>query len=269
MTDGGALYRGTVSHRRLRPRPHRFDYRLFALLLDIDRLDQTAERLRLFSRGGFNLLSVRDRDYGDGSGRSLRVQAEDDCRAIGIASLGRIDLFTLPRLLGFAFNPLSLFFCHAPDGRLAAIIHEVHNTFGERHRYVLGVDVEARQGAGVRQAASKSFHVSPFLPMDLAYDFKVSGVGEDELGVTITASDSQGPILVAVQRMRRARLSDGAILRAVAAMPLMTIKVVAAILWEAARLWAKGVAVQRHPGRRRFGRTLGRAPRPANRKRAA
>lgn len=243
--SGASILTGTVMHRRLRPKVHQLNYRLFALLLDLDRIAETAARLRFFSAGRFNLLSFRAADHGDGSDVPLRAQAEAMCARAGIARPQRIELFAMPRLLGFAFNPLSLWLCHGADGRLSAVIYEVHNTFGERHFYVAAASGEAVE----RHSAAKAFHVSPFLPMKLEYRFRLRAPGERML-LGIEVRDSAGPVLVAVQRMQRRALSDGAILKAAAAMPLMTVKVVAGILWEAARLWLKGIAVHPHPGQR-------------------
>ena len=167
------------------------------------------------------------------------------CARAGISRPHRIELFAMPRLLGFAFNPLSLWLCHGADGRLSAIIYEVHNTFGERHFYVAAASGEAVE----RHSAAKAFHVSPFLPMTLDYRFRLRAPGKPH-AARDRGRDSAGPVLVAVQRMERHALSDGAILKAAAAMPLMTVKVVAGILWEAGRLWLKGIAVHRHPGQR-------------------
>ncbi|MEO7563952.1 MAG: DUF1365 domain-containing protein [Sphingomicrobium sp.] len=238
-----ALYTGRVMHRRLRPKLHQLDYRIFSLLIDLDELEAMDQRLRLFSWRRFNLLSFRDGDYGDGSATPLRTQAERHLERIGIPDVGRIELLTMPRLLGFAFNPLSLYFCYDLTGALTAIIHEVHNTFGERHSYVLTADEDR---GSVRQGAAKAFHVSPFLPMTLGYTFRVRPPGK-QLQVAIQVSDKDGPLLVAIQRMKRRQLTDAAILRAVLAFPLMTFKVVAGIIWEAAKLWIKGVGVHRHP----------------------
>ena len=249
--SGAAILTGKVMHRRLRPKVHQLDYRLFALLLDVDRIDETAARLRFFSAGRFNLLSFRAADHGDGSNVPLRAQADAMCARAGIARPQRVELFAMPRLLGFAFNPLSLWLCHGAEEQLNAIIYEVHNTFGERHFYVAA----ASGGAIERHSAAKAFHVSPFLPMDLDYRFRLRTPGERML-LGIEVRDSAGPVLVAVQRMERRALSDGAILRAAAAMPLMTVKVVAGILWEAARLWLKGIVVHRHPGQRPATMTL-------------
>lgn len=242
MSDGAALYHGHVLHRRLRPAVHVLRYRVLHLLLDIDRIDELAQRLRLFSHGRFNLFSFHDRDVGDG--KALRRHAERLLREAGLApDGGRILLLTMPRMLGYAFNPLSTWFCHDADGRLRAVIYEVSNTFGERHNYV----IEAKPDAvTLHQSAGKRFHVSPFLPMDLAYAFRIQPPGQ-RLGIGITVSDEQGPILAAVHTARREDLSDSALLRASFAYPFATLKVTSGIHWEALKLWLKRVPLFRKP----------------------
>jgi len=239
-----ALYRGEVMHRRLRPTPHRLKYRLFSLYLDLDEIDGLSARLRLFARNRFAALAFHDRDHLDASAEPLRAQIERKLAAAGIAwDGGAIRVLTMPRLLGFAFNPLSVWFCFRAEGGLAAIVYEVNNTFGGRHCYVLAADPATH---AQHQAAAKRFHVSPFLPMDMAYAFRVQPPGE-RLGIAITAADAQGPVLAAVHTARRHALSDAALGRALVAYPLLTAKVVAGILWEAAWLWAKRVPVHGKP----------------------
>ncbi len=252
MTAASALYVGRVMHRRTRPRAHRLAYRMFSLLLDLDEIDGLAARLSLFSRGRFNLFSFHERDYGAGTDEPLRAQVERLCAEAGFAlDGGAIRLLTMPRILGFAFNPLSVYFCHDRAGRLGAILYEVNNTFGERHSYLIPVEADARkEGAVVRQHCDKAFHVSPFMPLALRYDFRVRppGVQPDErLDLAITVSDAAGPILAAVQTARRRPLSDAALVRAFAAHPFLTLKVVGGILWEALQLWLKRIPVHRHP----------------------
>ena len=240
--DDGALYLGHVLHRRLRPCVHVLRYRVLHMALDIDRIDDVAAGLLLFSRGRFNLFAFHDRDAGDGG--PLRAHAERLLFEAGIASDGgRIVLLTMPRILGYAFNPLSTWFCHGADGALRAVIYEVSNTFGERHNYVMA----AEPGAGtLHHSAPKRFHVSPFLPMDLEYAFRIQPPGE-RLGIGITVSDAQGPILAAVHTARRKALSDAALLRAAITYPLATLKVTAGIHWEALKLWIKRVPLFRKP----------------------
>jgi len=239
------LYVGQVMHRRLRPRVHRLRYRLFSLLLDLDEVDDLARRLRLFSRGRFNLFAFHDRDHGVGTAEPLRAQVERHLRAAGIApDGGAIRLLTMPRILGYAFNPLSVYFCHRRDGALTAILYEVNNTFGQRHSYLLPVaegDISL-----IRQATPKRFHVSPFMGMDMDYAFRVVPPGQ-RLAITIVGSDAEGPIITAALATTRRPLTDTALARAFVSHPLLTLKVVAAIGWEALKLWRKRVPVHRLP----------------------
>lgn len=244
MNAASALYVGSVIHRRLRPRPHRLRYRMYSLLLDLDRLDDLTQQLRLFSRGHFNLFSFHDRDYAAGTDEPLRAQIERHLDAAGIdLAGGAIRLLTMPRILGFAFNPLSVYFCHDRCGVLRATLYEVNNTFGERHSYLLPVD---RAAATVRQACAKNFHVSPFLGMDMHYAFRIADT-ERTLSIAITASDTTGPIVIAVHNARRRELTDMALVRVFVTHPLLTLKVGAGILWEAFRLWTKRVPVHDRP----------------------
>ena len=239
------LYMGSVMHRRLRGRGHRLRYRLFMALLDLDEIDALSRRLRLFSKGRFNLFSLYARDYGDGTDTPLRGQIERHMRASGLTpDGGPIRLLTMPRMLGFAFNPISLFFCHALDGRLMAIHYEVNNTFGERHGYFL--PVEDSSAATIRQHCLKAMHVSPFIGMGLRYDFRVVPPGQG-IALGITGSDAQGTIITAAFTARRRGLNDRALALAFVAYPLLTLKVVAGIGWEALLLWLKGNGLHEHP----------------------
>ena len=244
MTVRSSLYTGSVMHRRLHPRRHRFRYRAFWLLLDLDELDALPRQLRWFSYNRPNVFSLYDRDHGDGSATPLRAQIAARLRDadIDIAG-GRIDLLCMPRTLGYCFNPLSIFFCYRADGALAALIYQVHNTFSERHSYVIRVE---RDGGSLRQRCRKLFYVSPFLDMDMRYDFRIEGPDE-RLVVGICASSSAGPMLSAVLSGDRQPLSDRALRRVFLTIPAVTLKVVAAIHWEAVRLWAKRIGVRRRP----------------------
>lgn len=243
MADG-ALYKGQVLHRRLRPRVHVLRYRVLHLLVDIDQVGELAARLRLFGHNCFALFAFHDRDYGTGDGTRLRGHAEGLLRGAGIEpDGGAICLLTMPRVLGYAFNPLSTWFCHGRDGTLRAVIYEVSNTFGERHSYVIAAEADARE---VRQSAPKHFHVSPFLPMAMGYAFRVHPPDE-RLAIGIMVTDDDGPVLSAIHTARRESLTDAALLRAAFAYPLVTLKVTAGIHWEALKLWCKRVPLFRKP----------------------
>ncbi|MGC2856663.1 DUF1365 domain-containing protein [Novispirillum sp. DQ9] len=246
MTPAAALYHGTVLHRRLRPRRHVLRYRVFWMMLDLDRLGEVAARSRLFAWNRPGVLSFHDADHGDGSGRALRPQIEALTAGAGIADAdGPIRVLCYPRLLGFVFNPLTVYLCHRRDDSLAAIVYEVSNTFGERHSYVLPV-AAAASGEAVRQSADKRFFVSPFIGMDVRYHFRVVPPGE-RVAVAITETDAEGAFLHASFSGRFEALSDRALIRALLRYPLMTVKVIAGIHWEALRLWRKGVPLHRRP----------------------
>jgi uncharacterized protein len=235
-----ALYFGDVMHARLKPMGHRFSYRVMSLLIDLDRLDEADRASPLFGVNRAALYSFNERDHGDRDGSSLRayVQGCAAGRGIDLAG-GRVQLLCYPRLLGYTFNPMSAYFCYRANGELALIIYEVRNTFGDIHPYVLPVQPGEISDAGVRQQQSKLFYVSPFIEMAMRYHFRVSPPGES-VKLRILETDSEGPLLSATFSGRRRDLTTAALLRAFFALPLVTFKIVAAIHWEALRLWLKG-----------------------------
>jgi DUF1365 family protein len=238
------LYVGAVAHHRFKPRRHRLRYRLFMLLLDLDELAELDRGRRLFAHNRAGLISFHDADHGDGSGAPLRPQIERQLAAADLPTGGPIRILCLPRVLGFVFNPLSEIYCHAPDGRLIAVVHQVSNTFGERHSYLLRVG-EA-DGEAVRHSCAKRFHVSPFMDMELSYDFRILPPGE-RVSTAISVSDEEGPVLAAVFAGARRPLTDANLLEAWLTHPLVTLKVVGAIHWEALKLWLKGMKPRRKP----------------------
>ncbi|MBB4220708.1 DUF1365 domain-containing protein [Variovorax guangxiensis] len=239
-----ALYVGRVMHQRLRPRRHRLAYRIYSVLVDIDELPQLHARLRLFSVDRFNLFSFHAADYGDGSGRDLRAQVEALLRVAGLPTGGAIRLLTMPRLLGHVFNPLSVWFCHAPGGELQAMVYEVNNTFGQRHSYLIPVADAA--APVIDQRCDKRMYVSPFNGMDLRYRFRIAAPGES-VSIGVSVHDADGAVLNARQDGQRTALSDLALLRVFLTHPLLTLKVVAAIHWQALRLWIKRVPLHPRP----------------------
>lgn len=240
-----ALYVGEVVHQRARTFEHRLRYRLWMVLADLDELDGLHKRLRLLGRGRFGLISLRAADHGDRSGRPLRTQVEGHLAEAGVdLAGGSIRLLTMPRILGYGFNPISVFFCHKPDGALVALLYEVTNTFRERHSYL--VAMPANQTGHVRQSVDKQLFVSPFMDRDLTYDFTVRPPGE-AVSVVVAVRRGDTPILTASFGGQRRALTDGQLLRAFVTHPLLTWKVTLGIHWEAIKMMVKG-ARYRHRG---------------------
>ncbi len=239
QADLSALYVGEVTHRRTHGFDHALRYRIFMLLMDLDHVQSHVTRLRWLTGGRFGLLSFRAADHGDRSGTPLRAQVEHHLAAAGIdIDGGSIRLLTMPRILGYGFNPLSVYFCHRPDGTLAALLYEVTNTFNERHSYLVAHPRDTVQNA-VRQTVDKVFFVSPFMDMDLTYDFTVRPPGE-AVSVVVAVRKGDTPILTATFAGQRRPLTDAALLKAWASHPLLTFKVMWGIHWEAVLGMLKG-----------------------------
>jgi len=245
MSLRSSLYVGAVMHRRVRPRPHRLRYRVFWMLLDLDEIGELPRRLWMFSRNRFNAASFYDTDHGDGSRQPLRQQIERHLRQAGIDTEGgAIKLLCMPRIFGYGFNPLSIYFCHRRDDSLAAIVYEVHNTFGERHSYL--IPVETARGEAIDQHCDKSFYVSPFIAMDMTYAFRIA-VPDERVNLAIRAADKDGLLLAAALTGDRVALTNKALLRSLLAYPLLTLKVIGAIHWQALRMWLKGFRLHARP----------------------
>lgn len=249
MTARGSLqsafYPGTVVHSRLRPRRHRLRYSVVSALIDLDELATLDREVRFFGHNRFAPVSFHDADHGPGDGTLLRAWVAGELKRAGIlGEPAAIRVLCYPRLWGYVFNPLSVFFCHKPDGTLAALIYEVSNTFGERHAYVLAVGDAGTGGDGdIRQACAKTFYVSPFMAVEGHYRFRVRPPGET-VAVAIHYGDGDGALLTAAFAGNRQPFSNASVLRLALRQPLMTLKVIAGIHWEALRLWFKGVPLQ-------------------------
>ena len=239
------LYQGHVMHMRLTPFAHQFRYRVFSMLLDVDRLEETLAPLRLLGLDRFGLLAFHRRDHGARDGSPLRPWVEAELARHGLERPARIWLLSFPRILGYAFNPLSVYFCEDAAGRLTSVVYEVKNTFGDQHTYVLPAEPEA-DGA-VRHGTDKAFFVSPFIGMDQSYRFTFRRPGA-RLALKIRQHDRTGPWLIATQSGDRRPLSDRELLRQWLRHPAMTFKVIAAIHWQALRLWLKGAAFRPYRG---------------------
>lgn len=239
------LFTGHVMHLRLRPKRHQFRYAVFSLWLDVDRIEETLAPLKRLRHEGFGLFGFRAADHGPRDGGALRPWVEARLAEIGAPSPSRIMLLCFPRVLGYVFNPLSVYYCYDAAGRLDHIVYEVKNTFGDQHAYALSAppDVDGL----VRHDQEKEFFVSPFIDMEKAYHFSASPPGE-RLALRIKETDAEGDYLIATWSGRAEPLTDRLLLRRFGSHPLMTLKIVAAIHWEALRLALKGVRFLGHPG---------------------
>jgi DUF1365 family protein len=242
--DGIQLCLGQVRHKRLRPVCNAFSYGVFYIRVPVHRMPERqdhAARLRWFSRNRFNLLAFHDADHGDGV-RPLRAWIGEMLERGGVAGAdGEIWLQTMPRVLGYLFNPVSFWFCHGADGSLRAVLCDVRNTFGERHLYLLETGAAIGNGAELR--ADKAFHVSPFLPLRGSYRFRFvrvrrAGEGERHLACIDYLDGGELALSTSISGTAQA-LSDAAVLRACATHPLLTLGVMAKIHWQALRLWCK------------------------------
>jgi DUF1365 family protein len=245
--DAASLYFGEVMHARLKPVGHRFNYRVMSLLIDLDRLEDADRQSALFGVNRAALYSFNEADHGDRDGSPLRAYARRRATEQGIdLASGRVLLLCYPRLLGYTFNPLSVYFCYRGDGGLALIIYEVRNTFGDIHAYALPVKSGEISDASVRQEHDKLFYVSPFVEMAMRYRFRVLPPG-DSVKLRILETDSAGPLLTATFSGRRRALNTLALLRSFFVLPVVTVKIIAAIHWKALRLWLKGVRLIPRP----------------------
>lgn len=246
MNSPALLYRSEVMHQRMSPLKYRFNYRVFSLLLDIDRLDETAGLTPLFSLNRFNFLSFYIRDHGPRDGSALRPWLENHLQQHGIdLDGGRVQILAFPRVLGYVFNPLTIWYCYHRDGSLRAVLCEVSNTFGESHGYLLH-----EQGAAmswpVRQKRLKVFHVSPFISLDAEYHFVLPLPGE-RLNVAIREYQKDELMLVATQQGKAASFSTGNLLRALLGVPFLTLKVMTLIHWQALKLFLRRAPFYRKP----------------------
>ena len=255
MTAAAELYVGKTTHARFKPQPHKFRYGVFQLLVDIDRLDEAFAGLRTLDVGRFGLFGFETRDHGYRDNRSLRSWVETQLATAGApASAARIRLLCFPRILGFVFNPLSIFFVYDAQDRLEAVIYEVNNTFGQTHAYVTPAVGEGDQ----RQEADKVFYVSPFYGVEGGYRFRLSPPSRS-FDLVICKHSGGETDFVATLSAERRPLTDGALMRLFFGMPFMTLGVVAAIHWEALRLWLKGAPFHSRPPGPRASVSVGRA----------
>ncbi len=243
-TRASALYVGTVRHRRHQPRTHAFRYRTYHALIDVDELPTLDLDVPAFGYRRAALSSFHDVDHFGSLDLPVREKLRRWLADQDVAlPAGPLRVLTNLRVLGHVFNPVSWWFCHHPDGELALIVAEVNNTFGESHSYLL--DHLEVDGSVVRARAAKAFHVSPFLPITgLDYRFTFA-LRRDRITIQMEVEGAQGRVFDATQDGRRQPIAR--LPRVLLSHPLMTLHTVAAIHWQAVKLWSKRVGFFRKP----------------------
>ena len=229
------IYNGEVLHTRFKPVKHRLKYKTFSLFVDLDEIEELDKVNPIFSYNRFNIYSFYNKDHGDRNGKSLKNWVLENLKRFNLdQKINKIKLLCYPRIFGYVFNPLSIFYCYK-NNELKAIFYEVKNTFNEQHTYVFKINDNEK----VEQKCKKKFYVSPFMDMDTYYNFKLLHP-KDELFVSIKQTDKEGDILVAVQTGKRKEFNFKQLIVNFIKYPLMTIKIISAIHFEAFLLWKKG-----------------------------
>jgi len=245
-----AIYFGTLRHRRFEPARHEFTYPLFMTFLDVDRIPELMSVSPFTSYGRFNWASFHERDHFGDPTLPLRARLEADAGEHGIRlPAGPIFMLTHLRYLGYNFNPISLYYCYSREGRLDTVLAEVNNTFGESHNYWLSAANQVSSANTPTYRCPKAMHVSPFMPMELDYRFVLPAPGE-RLIAHMNTLDGEHSSFDATLILRREVWNAASIRRALLRFPWVTAKVIAAIHWEALKLYCKKVPVFTHPARR-------------------
>jgi len=239
-----SLVFGEVRHTRLRPVRHAFRYRSFFLRVPVHRLDGRSHGRWWFGVNRRALISLYESDHGDAG--EARAWIRGVLRDAGIDGDGEIWLHTFPRVFGYAFKPVSFWFCHDPGGALRAVVAEVNNTFGERHCYLLAGERGEPIRAGTELRARKALHVSPFCSVEGGYRFRFLDAGGRAL-MRVDYDDARGPLLVTSMSGRLSALGPASCARALFGYPWFTLGVTARIHWQALRLWIRRVPWHRKP----------------------
>ena len=238
MINSSCIYNGQVIHKRFKPKEHFFKYKVFSLLLDLSELSLLDRELKIFSYNKFNILSFYDIDHGPRDGTSLISWVKENLNNNNINSNEiKIKLLCYPRVWGYIFNPLSIFFVYDKNSKLISILYEVKNTFGEQHTYVFKIDKENQL---LEHSCKKKFHVSPFIEMNCLYYFKILKP-TDKLSVVINQNDDSGKLLFASQDGLKNELNNKNLMISYISNPLMSFKIIGAIHFEAFKLWIKGI----------------------------
>lgn len=241
LTPG--IYGGEVVHARVRPKMHKLRYRVFSVLLDVDELQKTAEELKLFSYNRFNFVSIHDSDHGEGLPLKDYL-VEIASKAVPEAPVTRFKMLCYPKILGLVFNPLTVYFGLDEHDQPCVMIYEVSNTFGQRQTYV--IPSEGLSGDKIEQECDKRFYVSPFNDVEGKYKFNILQ-NERELTVGVALKTDDRALLRAHFRGEHKFMTDSALLKSVLSFGWVSVKAVAAIHWEALKLFAKGLRLRPQP----------------------
>jgi DUF1365 family protein len=229
------IYNGEVTHTRFKPVRHFLKYKTFSLLIDLDEINELDSRISIFSHNKFNVFSFYDRDHGERDGSNLKEWVLTNIRKFNIeGKINKIKILCYPRIFGYVFNPLSIFYCYESD-KLKSIFYEVKNTFNEQHTYIFKI----KNNDEITQKCKKKFYVSPFMDMETYYNFKLINPN-NKLSVFIKQTDSTGTILTATQTGDRKEFNFQQLIKNFFKYPLMTIKIISSIHYEAFLLWKKG-----------------------------
>lgn len=254
MADNGlptdlpaCLYVGKVMHQRLKPVGHRFSYSVFSLMIDLDQLTGASRQSSIFSVNASNIVSFHEADHLPDSESNLRSYADKLLADAGLEKpAARLVLVCYPRIFGYVFNPISVYYAYNDENQLIALIYEVRNTFKQRHTYVCRIEDGELSAAGIRQERSKIFYVSPFVQMDMKYQFRMLPPGRS-IRWRILETDGEGPLLSASFHGHEKPLSTRSLTTCLLRIPLLTWKITFGIHWEALKLWMKGVRLVDRP----------------------
>ena len=238
MIKNSSIYNGTVIHKRFKPKVHFFKYNVFSILIDISEIDLLDRHLKIFSYNKFNIVSFSHVDHGPRDGTPVKDWVIKNLKNNQINTEDiKIKLLCYPRIFGYVFNPLSVFYIYNKNSELISILYEVKNTFGEQHTYIFK---NKENENPIKHSCKKKFHVSPFIEMNCTYFFKILKPCE-KISVIIDQYDEEGKLLYASQDGNRIELNNKNLFLSYIKHPLMTLKIIAAIHFEAFKLWSKGI----------------------------
>lgn len=241
-----SLYFGKVMHARLKPKIHRFNYNIFSLVIDLDQYESANKKSKIFSVNKRGLVSFHEKDHGPRDGSSLRNHIDKLLLDGGMPAATKILLWCNPRVLGYTFNPLSIYFCYDKNNEVSALVYQVNNTFGQTHSYVASVKPSDTKEGSIKNSTQKRFYVSPFLDMDLQYNFRIQPPGKN-LRIRILEEDEAGPILSATFSGEQKELNATSLSLGILKTLGLTWKIMAGIHFEAIILWFKGVKLRKRP----------------------